>query len=379
MKLIESDGKRILTSAGISVPEGLFLAFDADVSSIPSSLIVPCYVKSQVLEGRRGKRGLVKKCETPDDVRDAIHELRGLLNASQCAGFLCESAVPHAEEWLVSADIDSVNGKIRLNFSAQGGMGVAQASSVLADSASEIGAFNATPAIREVLAHLFDAIRKEDALSIEINPLAIKEDGSCVALDAKVELDDAAAFRHPERAEYRTLPEGGRPPSERERAYAAVLEESGHRGTLGRYVDLEGDIALILSGGGASLVAIDALKLAGGRPANYVEMSGNPDPEMVRKACRVVLSKPGIKAVWIAGSFANFTDIQATVNGVLAAMADLEMRVPVVIRRDGPNAGAAKLDAEQWAKDHGVTLQFHRADTDLDASAHAVVELMKKV
>jgi succinyl-CoA synthetase beta subunit len=83
--------------------------------------------------------------------------------------------------------------------------------------------------------------------------------------------------------------------------------------------------------------------------------------------------------VWIAGSFANFTDIQATVNGVLAAIADLDLRVPVVIRRDGPNADAAKADAEQWAKDHGVTLQFHRADTDMDASARAVVELMNKV
>jgi succinyl-CoA synthetase beta subunit len=290
MKLIEFDGKQILRSSGIAVPDGFFLAYNADVASIPSSLTVPCYVKSQVLEGRRGKRGLVKKCETLEHASGAIVELHGQLNESQCAGFLCESEVPHTEEWLVSADIDSVSGKIRLNFSAHGGMGVAQATSVLADNALEIGSIDTTLAIREVLTHLFGAIRKEDAMSIEINPLAIKVDGSFVALDAKVELDDAAAFRHPERAEYRMLPEGGRPPSERERAYADVLEASGHRGTLGRYVDLEGDIALILSGGGASLVAIDALKLAGGFPANYVEMSGNPDPEMVRKACRVVLS-----------------------------------------------------------------------------------------
>jgi succinyl-CoA synthetase beta subunit len=378
MKLIEADGKRLFAEADIAVPASVFFPFAPNEAENAGTLLFSVYLKAQLLQGRRGKRGLVRRCTSQEEVRQALAEMRGQLNESQCAGFLCESEVPHKEEWLVSADIDSENGKIRLNYSSQGGMGVARASSVLVDDASEIS-IGASPTIRDVLVRLHAAIRKEDALSIEINPLAIQTDGSSVALDAKVELDDAAAFRHPERAEYRVLPEGGRPPSERERAYAAVLEEAGHRGTLGRYVELDGDIALVLSGGGASLVAIDALKQAGGHPANYVEMSGNPDPEMVRKACRVVLSKQGIKAVWIAGSFANFTDIQATVNGVLAAIADLDLHVPVVIRRDGPNAAVAKTDAEQWARDHGVELRFHRADTDLDESARTIVELTQKV
>ena len=168
--------------------------------------------------------------------------------------------------------------------------------------------------VPEILSKLKAAMEKNDALSIEINPLAILADGSYVALDAKVELDGAAAFRHPEWSEL-------------------------HR--LATPIELDGDIAVILSGGGASIVALDALQRAGGRPANYIEMSGNPDPESVRRASKIVLAKPGIRAIWIAGSYANFTDIQATVDATLAAADDVNLRVPVVIRRDGPNAEEA--------------------------------------
>ncbi len=369
MKLIESDGKRILEAAKINIPSGCVI--DASAPDL-SMITFPAYLKAQVLQGRRGKSGLVLRVEDEAGLPTAITSLQTATNDIPCAGFLLESAVDHESEWLVSMEIDSASGRFRIATSSDGGMSVASAQTFLVDSEDEISALDLPENVRLTLVKLFRAFIQHDALSMEINPLAIRSDKSCVALDAKIELDDAAAFRHPEWADLRIPPE--RAHSEREAAYAALLAQAGHRGTLGRYVELDGDIALILSGGGASLVAMDALKAAGGKAANYVEMSGNPDPVEVTKASKIVLSKPGINAIWIAGSFANFTDIQGTVNAVLAAIQDLHLHVPVVIRRDGPNADAAVADAKRWSEANNVSLRFDRADVDLDTSARAVVD-----
>jgi succinyl-CoA synthetase beta subunit len=364
MKLIEADGKKILKEAGINVPFNCLLK---DVKTFP------VYLKAQLLQGRRGKRGLVRRCSNREELDQAIIDMTAALKDAHCSGFICEQEIIHKEQWFVAMDIDRAAGKIRINFSDEGGMGVEKARSSTASSDNEIANLDLPSCVMEVVRKMYSAFQKNDALNIEINPLVLLPDGSCVALDAKIELDDAAAFRHPEWASFSNLTDNAMALSEREETYAHLQSEAGHRGTLGRYVELDGDIALILSGGGASLVAMDALKRAGGRPANYVEMSGNPDPEQVRKATAIVLSKPGIRAIWIAGSFANFTDIRSTVNAVLCAIKDAGLRVPVVIRRDGPNAEAAKTDATKWAEEQGVVLRFDRADTDLDSSANAVV------
>ncbi|MBI4138605.1 hypothetical protein HY479_00450 [Candidatus Uhrbacteria bacterium] len=360
MKLIEADAKRLLRDAGITVPAASRDRF-------------PLYVKAQVLEGRRGKRGWVRRCSDAEELAKNISELEAMLRDTPHAEFLCETELPHEVEWLVSLTIDRDSGQIVGSVSEEGGVGVSAARSFPVHTPEDIGTLDLPNGIKKILASLFDAFQKHDALSIEINPLAVLADGSCVALDAKIELDDAAAFRHPEWAGFTALPESGRVRSEREEAYTLRQAQAGHRGTFGQYVELDGDIAMILSGGGASLVAMDALRAAGGRPANYVEMSGNPDPEAVREASRIVLSKPGIRAIWIAGSFANFTDIQATVMATIEAVRELGLRVPIVIRRDGPNAEAAKKDAERWASEHGVSLRFDFGDVDLDQSAAAAV------
>lgn len=376
MKCVETDGKNILKAAGIAIPEGVFVPIDAErIGS--ASVAFPAFVKAQAFQGRRGRGGLVVRVEREEELTEAVAKVRTALADVPCAGFLIEPAVEHEAEWLVSADIDGASGRFRVTASSQGGTAVSSAETHLVDSDADVRSLDMPENVRDALRRLVGALSANDALSIEINPLAALPDGSCVALDAKVELDDAAAFRHPEWSAFRLASDRKR--SERESAYAALLAEAGHRGTLGRYVELDGDIALVLSGGGASLAAIDALRHAGGRPANYVEMSGNPDPAEVTKAAKIVLSKPGIRAVWIAGSYANFTDIQATVNATLAAVKEVGLRAPVVIRRDGPNADAAVRDAEAWGKENGVFVRFDRADTDFDASARAVTDAAKRV
>lgn len=375
MLLIEHDGKGLLRKLNVTVPEGVFASLDEAVSVFTAlDWTHPWYLKAQVLQGRRGKSGLVRRVERAEDVASVVEAIRAQLGSTPCAGLLADPAVPHDVEWLVSCDLEREQGCLRINYSAEGGMGVEGATSRLIRDASDWEKVDVPPAVKTVLRALHGAMTVHDALSIEINPLAILSDGSCIALDAKVELDDAAWSRHPEWAEFFSHRLRGTGKTEREQAFNALLDEAGHRGTMGRYVELDGDVAVILSGGGASLLAMDALMRVGIKPGNYLESSGNPDPESLRKAARIVLSKPGLKALWIAGSFANFTDIQATVMAVLGAMDDTGIRLPIVVRRDGPNADIAQEEATAWAEAHTLPLTFHRGDTDLETSAQAVLQ-----
>jgi len=187
---------------------------------------------------------------------------------------------------------------------------------------------------------LAEGMRTHRMMSVEINPLAEKADGSLVALDAKIVLEDESSVRQ---------------------------------------VDLDGDIALILSGGGASLVALDALEIAGGKAANYVELSGNPDFELSKRTAAAVLSKPGLKAVWVAGSYANFTDIAVTVSAVRAAYDEAGLSIPFVVRRDGPRADEAERETRAWAEAKKIPFAFHRADTNLETSAQVLMNFIKQV
>ncbi len=377
MFLIESDGKAILKQIGLRIPEGFFVSFEDAAARLPGlDWSHPWYLKAQVLQGRRGKSGLVRRAGSIEEAQTIVQAIREAIRSTPCAGLWCEPETPHQAQWLVACDIDRERGALRVSYSSDGGMSVAQASTQTVAAAEDWERVDVPTSVKSVLQSLHAAMTPHDALSMEINPLAVLEDGSCVALDAKIELDDAAWFRHPEWSSLASVALANTAKSERERAYLALLQEAGHRGTLGRYVELDGDVAVILSGGGASLVAMDALMHAGMRPANYLESSGNPDPDGVRKAARIVFSKPGIRAVWIAGSFANFTDIQATVMAVLSALEEHQSRIPVVVRRDGPNADAAEQEAKAWATAHGIDLHFHRGDVDLERSAKILASLL---
>ncbi len=378
MLLIEHDGKQLLKKLGISIPGGFFAPLDeAEAAFAALDWSHPWYLKAQVLQGRRGKSGLVRRVDAQADLAPAIAAIRELLGSTPCAGLVCDPAVPFVSEWLVSCDIDREQGCLRINYSDQGGMAVAKATSTLIRSPKDWEGVNVPEAIKTVLQALQAAMKAQDALSMEINPLAVLANGSCLALDAKVELDDAAWSRHAEWSEFVSHKLSGIGKTEREQAFNSLLNSAGHRGTMGRYVELDGDVAVILSGGGASLLAMDALLHSGIKPSNYLEASGNPDPESLRKAAAIVLSKPGLKALWIAGSFANFTDIQATVMAVLGAMDDTNVRLPIVVRRDGPNADAAQTEALAWGKERGINLTFHRGDTDLETSAQSVAQASK--
>ncbi len=375
MKLIERDGKLLLSQHGMQIPQAVFLPKEDTAWPTDATWIGPCYIKAQTLSGRRGTSGLIQKCETLEDLPPTIQKLVNLLGDTPYAGFLCEEEVPHTEEWLIAVDIDREQQMVCVALSAAGGMDVSSVAHIPFEMFLKQNAGAVPEAVRSCVITLEESLRKTEATSIEINPFVKTLDGAWVALDAKMELDDLAVERHPEYASLTHLSPLGRPLSEREAAYDLFLKEAGHRGTLGKYVELDGDIALILSGGGASLVALDALHRTGKKAANYVELSGNPDPASVERAASIVLSKPGITALWIAGSFANFTDIFETMRATLQAVNAAGLRIPIVIRRDGPRTEEAIAFVEAWSKTYAAPVLFHRGDVSLDASAQALVKL----
>lgn len=202
MLLIEQDGKKMLRELGIRVPDGVLASLDEATKAFGIlDWSHPWYVKAQVLQGRRGKSGLVRRVDTREELANVIATICGQLSTRPCAGLLCDPAIPHETEWLVSCDIEREQGVLRVNYSDQGGMGVARVSSALIRQEQDWQAVEVPGPIKEVLRAIHAAMTKYDALSIEVNPLAILEDGSCLALDAKVELDEAAWSRHPDWSE----------------------------------------------------------------------------------------------------------------------------------------------------------------------------------
>jgi len=326
-----------------------------------------------VLQGRRGREGFVARVDRAEDLDGAIADMRSRLKETPCVGFYIEADVPHEREYLLAMDIDRRSGHLRLTLSEQGGMDVQEGTSCVLADTSTLSSIPIPEGMKDGVRKLADAMVAHDLLHAEINPLVESPPGSYVALDAKIETDDAAAFRHPEWSAFACLPKYGRKQTLFEQEYDAFRKDVGHRGTFGNMIELGGDITLILSGGGASLMALDALSKAGGRAANYCEFSGNPEQEAVRKGAAILFSRPNIRGIWIAGSYANFTDIHATVMGMLQAIEDAGIRVPIVVRRDGPCSDEAKREALAWAETYGVPLRFHGGDVSFETS---VKELM---
>jgi succinyl-CoA synthetase beta subunit len=215
---------------------------------------------------------------------------------------------------------------------------------------------------------------KNDAELVEINPLAeilVNDKPEFKALDAKIILDDAAISRHEFAFPQRT---GFRPLTEMEK-HARAIDAQSHRGVAGRtLLELDGDIAFLSSGGGASITCLDALLTYGGRPANFAEYSGNPERSKVYALAKLVLSKPGLKGLWVVGPTANFTDVYETLGGIMDAIIELKPAFPIVIRRAGPRDVEAKALVEQVAKDHSLDMVFFGEEMPMTESARVLLD-----
>lgn len=348
MKLTEHEGKKLLHTCGIPVPTGV-LIFEAD--SIPH--LKTSVLKAQVRSGDRFKHGGILFATDEDSKEKATELFSRTIQGEVVTQILIEERINAIAEYYVSF---SYSGDARgpvLSLSPRGGTGVDDAhitpvsiltglTASLAQSALTEAGFPSedTAGVSELLLKLWKLFLDESALIAEINPL-FKTASSFIAGDAKIVIDDDKTGA-----------------SER------------------RIISMDGDIAIMASGGGASMLNIDALIRAGGKPANYTEYSGNPPAEVVKELTLKVLSREGLKGCWVVGAFANFTDIYVTLSGFLEGLRELDPKptYPIVIRRDGPRRDEAFALLEQ-AKSEGFDLHLYGSDTSMDESANIMAKL----
>lgn len=350
MKLFEHQGKELFQKYGIATPKGVLISR----GTIELPLSLPFMLKSQVLTGNRKAKGGIVLVEKEEDFETVKSGLFGTaIDGSFPEQLLAEEVIKPQEEFYVSFSYDSQARGPVLMLSLDGGSGVENAAIAPVDLSIGLPDFFIREALLKagmplhgalvkVIKSLWNLFSVEQVLVAEINPLFRVTDEIYIAGDAKVVQDDSI------------VNPGFRP-----------------------YLELGGDIAVLASGGGASLINLDALIHFGGKPANYVEYSGNPPASVVDELTRRVFAKPGLKGAWVVGGTANFTDIYETMLGFVEGLKKIQPKpaYPIVIRRDGPRQKEAFEMLRQVAEKEGYDFHLFGPETPMSESAKKIVEL----
>ena len=379
MNLYEFEGKNLFAKHGIAIPKGVVVSRGDNASIKYQELsIKDVVVKAQVLSGKRGKNNGIKFCSSADEVERACAELFGANIAGQYVeAVLIEEKLDIAEEHYLSITYDTTAKQPVIIYSAEGGMDIEDVAEekILKnnfdirnkDISSDLPFANS----------LWQCFVQEDARVVEINPLVKTKDGEWFAADAKIALDEDAFYRHEEWKNLAPRTMLGRLPTERETAVKKIDEGEGYyRGTAGKYIEMDGNIAVLFSGGGASIANMDALLKAGLRPANYTEYSGNPPREKVYQLTKIVLSKPGLKGLWIAGGVANFTNIAETFGGIVDALDEIKPVFPIVVRRAGPFEEEGVRLMTECAQKNNLNIKLFGKETSMSATAQILADMI---
>ena len=320
MILKEFEGKQLLREVGLQVPPSILVRkseiFEKQkLLSKVAQCSFPVYVKSQVLHGNRELQGLVKKVTSVEGLISVIVELfeKNDQFGQEITELLIEEQVAFSDLIYLSVGYDTQTRSPVFYYSKSGGTGMDErGSEVSVEPFSIINGvtnFNLNQEFLVIAQKLFSVFVENDASLVEVNPIAVTQEGF-VCLDAKIELEEVARFRHPEWEEYGTRAQIAKPLTEIEKQANAVSRMDS-RGVAGEsfFEFPGGTVGVMASGGGASTLAMDALLSEGLLPANYTEYSGNPTKEKVTELTKIVLSLTNVNALYVVGSNANFTDI----------------------------------------------------------------------
>jgi succinyl-CoA synthetase beta subunit len=360
MKVHEYQGKTVLASFGLPVPRGKVAYTVAEAVENAKELGLPVVVKAQIHAGGRGKAGGVKLARTVDEVETVAKAMLGTVLRTHQTGpegrvvrrLLIEEGVDlqGSREMYLAAVVDRATGAPVIMASAQGGVEIEEVAArdpeaILKepiDPAVGFQPFQARklafglglPAAQLAKAASFmqsayRAFEAVDASMVEVNPLLMLRDGGLLALDAKINFDDNALYRHPELKELRDFDEED------------PLEVEASKYSL-NYIKLEGgNVGCMVNGAGLAMATMDIIKLAGGSPANFLDVGGGANAEQIKNAFRILLADPEVKAVLI-NIFGGILRCDVLAEGVIAAVRDLGVRVPVVIRMKGNNEEKGK-------------------------------------
>ncbi len=364
VKLLEYQGKDLFRRVGIPTPKGHFATTAADVETFIAANPGSWVIKSQVLMGGRGKAGGIKFADDAAQGKALATELLGKIlkgvqnpDGEEVKSLLIEEKVDIASEAYASITIDRAAKQPVIIVSAQGGMDVEEVAEKHPDAIVKfwidpaagyspfIGrklAFDADlpagyrKAFPAILGQLYTMFMEFGANLVEINPLVLTKDGRVIASDAKVELDDNGLYKHPDIAAWNK-----ESPADEDQA-AAVAIGLG----MSNYAKLDGTIGTIANGAGLGMGTMDAIRTAGGAAANFLDIGGGAQAELVKKSYALVVSDPKVKAMFI-NIFGGITRGDQVAKGIVEALSGGDLRkVPMVVRLTGTNAeeGRAILD-----------------------------------
>ncbi len=372
MKLQEYRSKEILAAHGVPLLAGEVATTPEDARAAAERIGGQVVVKAQVLVGGRGKAGGVKLADGPDEAEERAREILGLdIKGITVRTVLVAPAADIAREYYLGLILDRAAKAITVIASAEGGVEIEETARTKPEAilrlplhpllglqphdTSRVFFFLGLPAelrkaFGSVMQGLYASFVDSDADLAEINPLAITTDGALLALDAKIVLDDSALYRHPELEQMRDLNEED--PAETEARAAGIS-----------FVKLDGNIGCMVNGAGLAMTTMDLVKLAGGEPANFLDIGGGAKADRVAAAFRIILSDPNVDAV-LVNIFGGITRGDEVARGIVDARRGLEREVPMVVRIVGTN--------EEEARPILAEANLITADSLDDAAAKAV-------
>ncbi|MGE5617096.1 MAG: ADP-forming succinate--CoA ligase subunit beta [Bacillota bacterium] len=358
MNIHEYQGKEIFRKYGVPTPRGM-PAFSADEAvSAAKELGGPVWVvKAQIHAGGRGKGGGVKVAKSVDEVKSLAQKMLGMTLVTHQTGpagrvvrrLLIEEGADIRKELYVALVVDRALQRVVLMASSEGGMDIEEVAAKtpekihrvaidpvagLADHdaddiARKIGLSEAQlPQARDVFKSLYQVFDECDCSLVEVNPLIVTGEGKIVALDAKLNFDSNALYRHPDIVAMRDLDEED--PAEVE---ASKFDLS--------YISLDGDIGCLVNGAGLAMATMDTIKLYGGAPANFLDVGGGATTEKVTEAFKIMLKNKNLKAI-LVNIFGGIMKCDVIAAGVVAAAKQVELRVPLVVRLEGTNVDLGK-------------------------------------
>jgi succinyl-CoA synthetase beta subunit len=386
LKIHEYQAKAILARHGVPVPRGEVAFNAAEVGEIARRLGGPVVVvKAQIHAGGRGKGGGVKLAKSPDDAEAIARQMIGMTLVTHQTGpegrvvsrVLVEEGLQMTRELYLSVVLDRASGKPVMMASAAGGMDIEE---VAAATPEKIARAYIEPGVGlvpfearqlgfaigldgpqvnkavKLMTSLYEAFLATDASLVEINPLVVTAAGDLLALDAKMTVDDNALYRHADIKDLRDLGEED------------PLEIEASKFSL-NYIHLDGNIGCMVNGAGLAMATMDIIKLAGGEPANFLDVGGGASADQIRSAFKILMSDKNVKAVLI-NIFGGILRCDVLAQGVIAAVKELGVPVPIVIRMEGTNVD----DGKRLLKGSGMN--FTTADS-MSEAATKVVQLAR--
>jgi len=374
--LYEYQGKELFKRFGIPVSEGRLARTPEEARAAAEELGGPVVVKAQVLTGGRGKAGGVKLADDPADAEAKAGDILGLdIRGHVVAKLWIEQASDIAKEYYLSVTFDRGVKQPLFMLTKEGGVEIEQVAEENPDALARLhidplegfqpyqarrliyGAGiddpNEQKQILKIIEKLYACFVGADAMLCEINPLIVTPDGEVKALDSKFTVDDSALFRHPDIAEMRDVE-------------AADPQEALAREKGVTYVKLDGEVGILGNGAGLSMSTVDVVVVAGGRPANFCDLGGGGDAQGVVDALEVITSDEQVRSIFF-NIFGGITRCDEVARGILTALEQMKIELPIVVRLDGTNAEEGRQILADAAPPN-----LHVEPTMLDAAQRAV-------